>query len=724
MSLSLRKIVVSAFAAAVSLGTFAGVVNHIPNGSFENETVVADYSAKYGKIGEKNHTAGWTAGGNAWLTVNNTPYCINGMGVIGTYCLALQDGAVASNSFTLAESGFYRLTLRKGVRSATTTACELTVAIDDAVVDISTNSNTKLPLSCCAPCVLASGDHKLTLKAVAVTGSPILNVDDLVLERVAPDCEAVGDDACMSGGEAVKGAMDTIRMFTIESKTYPLTVKRDTYVEMLVVGGGGGGGSNMGRGGGAGAVVYRVNQLMPAGEYEITVANGGGLDGDVGSNGGTTTVTRVDGEMRTDFIVAPGGGGGGNWNKYGRVGACGGGGGNGQAFRGEGCGFGGGGSTGQTDGGGGGGVGSIGLPGGDSTATAGAGFGGAGGKGVSCAITGMNEFYGWGGGGSAKNVKDGGASGGAGDSLGYGHGTDGSGAVGAGNSKDGRPNHGGGGGGSMGVTAGVGGSGVVIGRDATPAERADGAPDVTTFTQERIGSQSARLGGRLLSLGGATSASVKILYGTAADQLTSEKSVGVLDAAGDFSVTIRQLSLLADYWYCFSATANGKTTHSDVRHFKTQGLAAAEWSENAVVTTNGLYEIIAFTNGEGTVTFRQAGAVDILLVGGGGGGQCSDSSWCGGGGGGGGGVVYREGFVPEVGETYSVVVGAGGVGGRWGIANGGARAGTDSALILGSDDVYRAKGGGAGGGRGASGGGVGGNGAGAATVWNSNWMQG
>ena len=57
MSLSLRKIVVSAFAAAVSLGTFAGVVNHIPNGSFENETVVADYSAKYGKIGEKNHTA-------------------------------------------------------------------------------------------------------------------------------------------------------------------------------------------------------------------------------------------------------------------------------------------------------------------------------------------------------------------------------------------------------------------------------------------------------------------------------------------------------------------------------------------------------------------------------------------------------------------------------------------------------------------------------------------
>ena len=500
---------------------------------------------------------------------------------------------------------------------------------------------------------------------------------------------------------------DVVLIFTNHLETSTFAVRRPVYADILTVGGGGGGGGNFGGGGGGGGVIHRQGVLLEPGVYEIAVGPGGAGNGNGrGETGGTSSVVRVAGGMRDFVQYAPGGGGGGNWVNAGGTGATGGGAG---GYGTRGFGLGAEGSPGQSDVAGGGSAIDIGhAPSG--------GKGGAGGKGVYCDISGENDFYGWGGGGSSRTTA-GSAGGGEGDPLGYGHGSGSDNAA----ATDGRPNHGGGAGGCRSTSKKDGGSGVVIVRWATMAEAGDGEPVIRTAGQTRIGSTSLTLAGALDDLGGAASVSVRLLYGTAPDALTRSVDLGAFTAPGAVEGTVRGLERYTDYWYCFEA-AGATTVRSDTRRAKTLGFAEMTWTGLANVTTNGVYEVVSFTNGTATVTFSSPGNVDLLVVGGGGGGQRHDSSHCAGGGGGGGGVLYREGFVPIAGTNYEITVGAGGAIGTSGGAAG--LIGGDSTVILGTEDILRAKGGGGGNGTGASGGGRGGNGNNGTSTDGSAWMQG
>ena len=506
---------------------------------------------------------------------------------------------------------------------------------------------------------------------------------------------------------------DVVLIFTNHLATSTLTVCRPVYADILTVGGGGGGGGNFGAGGGGGGVIHRQGVLLEPGEYEIAVGPGGaGNINGRGELGGTSSVARVVGDLREFVQYVPGGGGGGNYANTGGTGATGGGNG---GYGTRGFGLGAQGSASQSDAAGGGSAIDIGH-------AATSGVGGAGGKGVYCDISGENDFYGWGGGGSSRTTA-GAAGGGAGDPLGYGHGG-GSDSVAA-DMTNGRPNHGGGGGGCRAYGAcRSGGSGVVIVRWATMAAAEDGEPVIRTAGQTRIGSTSLTLAGALDDLGGAASVSVRLLYGTSPSALTGSVTLGAFTEPGAVAGTIRGLARYTDYWYCFEATG-AATVRSDVRRAKTLGFAEMTWTGLAAVTTNGVYEVVSFTNGAATVTFTSPGNVDILAVGGGGSGQSSDSTRHAGGGGGGGGVLYREDLVPVMGVAYQIEVGAGGDGGN---ATGGTTGG-DTTIMTNAVDILRAKGGGGGyinywSNTGASGGGLGGNGNRGTSNAASAWMQG
>ena len=258
-----------------------------------------------------------------------------------------------------------------------------------------------------------------------------------------------------------------------------------TGAEILLVAGGGGGSSG---GGGGGEVLEYTGETIAAGNYTLSVGEGG-ADGNSNSSNGSA------GGNSTGFgYTANGGGYGAKFGSNGGAGDCGGGGGNG---------------TGTTTGGTGdqgNGAGNCGNYGAYYPAGGGGGAGGNascppapdiganGGTGKASDITGTSIKYGGGGGGggylgSAGSGKDGGGNGRAGLYAGGYDGTDGRG--------------GGGGGGGQYASGGDGGNGVIIIRYEDAADYnfddwTENAGVGHVFADEGIvyaGSQSCKLTG-------------------------------------------------------------------------------------------------------------------------------------------------------------------------------------------------------------------------------------
>ena len=208
-----------------------------------------------------------------------------------------------------------------------------------------------------------------------------------------------------------------------------LSVTKDGFADVVVVGGGGGSGVSQGGAGGAGG--YIANTIfINTGTYTVTIGGGGG-------NGGSTGPGGMGGATRFAMLTAEGGGGGGFQSTAGGSGGSGGGGGQ---FAGAGGAFAQQGRNGGSNNGGGGGAGGIGANG------FGIGGPGTGGVGLSSSITGSAVFRAGGGAGYAPGPSA--TTGGAG---------------GGGNTwQAGAANTGGGGG----ADGGTGGSGVVIVRVA------------------------------------------------------------------------------------------------------------------------------------------------------------------------------------------------------------------------------------------------------------------
>lgn len=122
-------------------------------------------------------------------------------------------------------------------------------------------------------------------KAIALT---VIMGASLLL---AQNKEVNSPDFALSGGnELIKLAEDNVLVFR-ENGT--LKVTGSGYVEILAVGGGGGGGARGtygSGGGGAGGVVHQKEVFVEAGEYAITIGEGGG----VGINGGITSALGIN----------------------------------------------------------------------------------------------------------------------------------------------------------------------------------------------------------------------------------------------------------------------------------------------------------------------------------------------------------------------------------------------------------------------------------------------
>ena len=260
--------------------------------------------------------------------------------------------------------------------------------------------------------------------------------------------------------------------FTNTTLSNSITFPQDTVCDVLVVGGGGSGGVSVGSGGGAGGLIYKTGHTFSTGTYNITIGAGGKVpvsNTDTSDNNGKDTY--IKNSTNTDLFRAFGGGGGIGQSiaYYGTVPRSGGSGGGGCRHQNTGAnatqigqynyGNKGGNGTSLANsyaGGGGGGAGTV---GGNATTTR----AGDGGNGLLLNIRGVDEYFAGGGGGSAGVVsniitdralggKGGGGNGGiATNDIKGSAGIDGTG--------------GGGGGGeyiSNAVTAGNGGSGIVI----------------------------------------------------------------------------------------------------------------------------------------------------------------------------------------------------------------------------------------------------------------------
>lgn len=217
-----------------------------------------------------------------------------------------------------------------------------------------------------------------------------------------------------TGGTITHVGTSTIHTFT-SSSTFNCTGKGSGNVQVLVVAGGGSGGQTgviYPGGGGAGGLLYESTHAVTATSYSITIGLGGGPVSS-GQNSVFDTMTSVGGGFGgSNGACATGGSGGGAAQEF------------------SGCaGTGGQGNAGGSNMGGGGGAGGVGT-----------GFAGSGGPGLSYSISGSPVTYATGG------------------NPGMGPNTGASGTNGLGNGGDGAY-----------VTAGSGGSGVVIISYQTPA---------------------------------------------------------------------------------------------------------------------------------------------------------------------------------------------------------------------------------------------------------------
>jgi hypothetical protein len=271
---------------------------------------------------------------------------------------------------------------------------------------------------------------------------------------ISPNISAisVSDCAAIGGNTSVDGNYCIHIFYTNDTFQVNSLIQN---AEVLVVAGGGAGGNstnNYGGGGGAGGIVYNSSRNINLGSYSIIIGAGGAAPsgGNAGNNGANSSF---------DNMIAIGGGGGGLNHVAGLNGGSGGGSGHniyepagaGSSIQTNlgGTGYGNSGGPGTYAGDGGGGAGQAGQEGTTDNE------GGKGGYGINYSISGTEIEYACGGGGSgttAMPVPLGGCSS-AGNGSSYEN-------VSATNAL---PNSGsGGGGGAAGVTAGDGGSGVVI----------------------------------------------------------------------------------------------------------------------------------------------------------------------------------------------------------------------------------------------------------------------
>jgi RHS repeat-associated protein len=481
-----------------------------------------------------------------------------------------------------------------------------------------------------------------------------------------------------ANGTTTTNTYDIANLYRLSNKRTTIFSEPVTYaplkVKALVVGGGGGG-ANYGGGGGGGGVVYDATHSIVAGNYSITVGNGG--------NSGYNTAGGTGQNSVFDNITAYGGGGGGTNGGYGTNGASGGGGGAnvtgtsyGSGISGQGY-HGGNGST-SAGGGGGGGAGQTGQNALD--AQYGAPYSaGNGGNGLSNSITGSAVYYGGGGGGGYYDSNNG--------RPGYG-GQGGGGNGGANytynNGAPGVSNTGGGGGGTYGYmgSGGSGGSGIAV---------------VSYHTDGSDGISSSSTGGTKT-----TSGSYTIHTFTSSGTLNLIPSYYTLSPNSNPVITLTGSSLInkivGDTWtepgYSASDTEDGNLTSSVIVTGSVNTAVAGTYqlvysvvdSQGAPAARKIRTVVVSLTNNNPSMM------VKTLVVGGGGGGGAS--RWYGGGGGGAGGYRENNSFIVTA-KSYSITVGSGGSSGGY---SGSSSNGQDSIF-----DTITAYGGGGGGDGGNSG---------------------
>ena len=305
-----------------------------------------------------------------------------------------------------------------------------------------------------------------------------ININKNVAEFYTSNLQNI--NVSISGtGNTINTANDNINYkYAFFANNGTFTIDKNISCDILVVGGGGGGGAG---GGGAGGFVYRTNQILSAGTYNINIGAGGsgGTNGNRGNDGNDTYIQLNS----TDILRAYKGGGGGTNGQlataptgyYGSTGGCGHDSGGTQNIFPAGTLIGGniggvssaspsgwGGYQSSGGGGGAGGIGQVGVPGNGNNGNYGA-LGGAGGIGIQNSIIGIPTYYAGGGGGgtninstsNSQTIRPQGGLGGGGNGN----------LIDRQGGTDGIANTGGGGGGSdweFTSISGSGGSGVVI----------------------------------------------------------------------------------------------------------------------------------------------------------------------------------------------------------------------------------------------------------------------
>jgi hypothetical protein len=486
--------------------------------------------------------------------------------------------------------------------------------------------------------------------------SALLLAAGLMLGAFVPRTEA---QVSATGGTqrdyVYKGEIRRALVFTTAGSN-TLSVSSGGAANVLVVAGGGGGGANVGGGGGAGGFVESNNFTLATGDYWVQV--GGGGAGQLGDNtGGTGTNSFLTNS--TSFVTAYGGGGGGR--SAGKSGGSGGGGGTAAGGSASPAGQGNSGGDGNNyAAGGGGGAGSVGSNKVNAT------YGGAGGIGKQSTLggpaNGSMSWYAGGGGGCNNSDQSKGYAGAAGGLGGGGNGVVGQYEEYDRLPHDGQPNTGGGGGGRRDIlSAGKGGSGIVI----VDWVIATGAPDIENRPVSGVTASSATFNGYLVSTGSSDTA-VSVLWGTNNGALAGSSWANTNAVPGTWangsspSIAISSLSQGYVYYYTFAAS-NALTNATAVE-------PVSFWYSNGIVQATGgtvtnyfegvtNYRAHIFTTLTATsLTVTAGGYADVLVVGGGGGGGHNV-----GGGGGAGGFVTTNRFA-LYGGGWAVQVGDGGNG--------------------------------------------------------------